>query len=267
MLDVDRTLWMLAFNDVLVNLDSYSGAFRQNYYLYRDHANQWIPTVWDVNMSYGGFIMNGITQLTLSQMQQMAPDLHINDANWPLIRKLLSNAMYKKMYLAHLRTINNENFLNQDYKILIGQLRMMIDTLVQNDPHFLYSYTQYQNSLTSATGTGMGSAPVYGLMDTRATWLSNNALLTPPPPFISNVSANPMAPSYLDTFFITASVTGAPTLFGSVTGTRSRIDSSAAGCMMTDYMGTASLQTAYLEYLSLQARLRYSTMYMQRMHQ
>ena len=35
-LDVDRALWMLAFNNVLVNLDSYSGAFRQNYYLYHD---------------------------------------------------------------------------------------------------------------------------------------------------------------------------------------------------------------------------------------
>ena len=32
-LDVDRALWMLAFNDVTVNLDSYSGAYAQNYYL------------------------------------------------------------------------------------------------------------------------------------------------------------------------------------------------------------------------------------------
>ncbi|MBL1144161.1 MAG: hypothetical protein HND54_04395 [Bacteroidetes bacterium] len=30
-LDVDRALWMLAFNNVLVNLDSYSGEFAQNY--------------------------------------------------------------------------------------------------------------------------------------------------------------------------------------------------------------------------------------------
>lgn len=35
-LDVDRALWMLAFNNVTVNLDSYTGAFAQNYYLYRD---------------------------------------------------------------------------------------------------------------------------------------------------------------------------------------------------------------------------------------
>ncbi|MGB1217814.1 MAG: CotH kinase family protein, partial [Saprospiraceae bacterium] len=36
--DVDRALWMHAFNNVLVNLDSYSGGFTQNYYLYRDNS-------------------------------------------------------------------------------------------------------------------------------------------------------------------------------------------------------------------------------------
>jgi len=42
-LDVDRALWMLAFNNVLVNLDSYIGGFAQNYYLYRDDIGQRLP--------------------------------------------------------------------------------------------------------------------------------------------------------------------------------------------------------------------------------
>ncbi|MDP5139243.1 MAG: CotH kinase family protein, partial [Spirosomaceae bacterium] len=46
-LDVDRALWMLAFNNVLVNLDSYLGAFAQNYYLYRDDYHRFLPVVWD----------------------------------------------------------------------------------------------------------------------------------------------------------------------------------------------------------------------------
>jgi hypothetical protein len=206
-MDIDRVLWMLAFNNVLVNLDSYSGAFRQNYYLYRDHASQWIPTVWDLNMSYGGFVMTGQTALTLSGMQTLSPDLHVTDANWPLISKVLSNARFKRMYYAHMRTLNNENFLNQDYKVLIGQLRARIDTLVQTDPHFLFTYTQYQNALTTATGTGMGSAPVYGLMDTRATYLSTNAALSATAPTITNVLTVPAAPAYYDPVTITATVT------------------------------------------------------------
>ena len=39
-LDVDKALWMLAFNVVMVNLDSYSGSFAQNYYLYRDNKER-----------------------------------------------------------------------------------------------------------------------------------------------------------------------------------------------------------------------------------
>ena len=35
--DIDKVCWMLAFNNVLANLDSYSGAFAQNYYLYQDN--------------------------------------------------------------------------------------------------------------------------------------------------------------------------------------------------------------------------------------
>ncbi len=46
-LDIDRAIWMLAFNNVLVNLDSYSGAFRQNYFLTWDLNSRFVPTIWD----------------------------------------------------------------------------------------------------------------------------------------------------------------------------------------------------------------------------
>ena len=54
-LDVDRALWMLAFNNVLVNLDSYTGPFRQNYYLIKDDNNRMNTITWDLNESFGGF--------------------------------------------------------------------------------------------------------------------------------------------------------------------------------------------------------------------
>src|SRR5262249_12684312 len=41
--DMDRALWMLAFNNVAVNLDSYSGVFAQNYYLYMDNTGRYSP--------------------------------------------------------------------------------------------------------------------------------------------------------------------------------------------------------------------------------
>jgi len=47
-LDVDKAIWMLAFNNVLVNLDSYSGGFKQNYYLYREDNGRFASVVWDL---------------------------------------------------------------------------------------------------------------------------------------------------------------------------------------------------------------------------
>ena len=64
-IDVDRVLWMLAFNSVMVNLDSYSGVFAQNYYLYRDTSGRFNQIVWDLNMCFGGFpfLGSGISRL------------------------------------------------------------------------------------------------------------------------------------------------------------------------------------------------------------
>ena len=39
-LDIDMAIWMMAFDNVMVNLDSYIGAFQQNYYLYKDDNGQ-----------------------------------------------------------------------------------------------------------------------------------------------------------------------------------------------------------------------------------
>ncbi|MFM9004578.1 MAG: CotH kinase family protein, partial [Flavobacteriales bacterium] len=105
-LDVDRAIWMLAYNNVLVNLDSYTGNFKQNYYLYKDVSGRWVPTIWDLNMSFGGFPGNG---LSVSGMQNLSP-IFSNDAAHPLIQKLLANARYRKMYIAHMRTIADEFF-------------------------------------------------------------------------------------------------------------------------------------------------------------
>jgi hypothetical protein len=55
----------------------------------------------------------------------------------------------------------------------------------------------------------MGSAPVYGLMDARATFLSTNVSLAAAPPVISNVITVPAIPAYLDPVTISATVSNA----------------------------------------------------------
>ena len=127
-LDVDKALWMLAFNNVLVNLDSYIGGFAQNYYLYRGDNGKFNPVVWDLNESFGKFSMTGSGNLNnTTSKQQLSHLLHLNDANYPLISKLLNVPMYKRMYLAHVKTMLKDNFENKSYLTTAETLHALID--------------------------------------------------------------------------------------------------------------------------------------------
>ena len=57
-LDVDEMLRYFAVNTALVNLDSYQGNMKHNYYLYED-SGVFSIIPWDYNMSFGGFGAGG----------------------------------------------------------------------------------------------------------------------------------------------------------------------------------------------------------------
>jgi hypothetical protein len=196
---------MLAFNNVLVNLDSYSGAFRQNYYLYKDLNDRWVPTVWDLNMSFNGF--PGGTGSGSFVATSLDPMSNSTSVNHPLIVKLLGNPMYKRMYMAHIRTIVQENFANSDYVNVANTIRSTINASVQADPYKFYTYSQYQNSLTTAVSSGGpgGSIPgIQALMDARATFFASNTDYTYSAPTITNVQPDNASPAYGETVTITA---------------------------------------------------------------
>jgi hypothetical protein len=179
--DVDRAVWMLAFNNVLVNLDSYSGAFAQNHYWYKNDNDRFNAIVWDLNMSLGGFPFTGsqgggMGTLTLAGMQTMPLLLHQTDGDWPLIKKLFLNPTYKRMYLAHLRTICKEFFVNGGYATLATQLQSTIDTAVQSDPNKFYTYTQFQNGMTANVNAGSFVIPgISTLMNNRIAYLQSDS--------------------------------------------------------------------------------------------
>jgi spore coat protein CotH len=92
-LNVDQTLWMLALNNVMVNLDSYSGLFCHNYYLLRGADGRFTPLIWDLNMSFGGFAFDGLNAAPLSTepLQTLSPMLHSDNAKRPLIAHVSKN--------------------------------------------------------------------------------------------------------------------------------------------------------------------------------
>lgn len=194
-LDVDRALWMISFDNAVVNLDSYIGGFAQNYYLYKDDNNRFNPVVWDLNEAFGTFSQTGTGNLnSTTSKQQMSHLLHLNDTQWPLIQKLLAIPMYKRMYVAHLKTILTENFSNSSYSATASALQSLITTSVNADVNKFFTNTQFQSNLNSDVTSGMSSAPgITNLMNARANYLLSQADFTAVPPSlllsdVSNVS-------------------------------------------------------------------------------
>ena len=196
-LDIDRAIWMLAFNNVLVNLDSYNGAFRQNYYISWDKNGRFVPTVWDVNMSFGGF--PGGTGSGAFTPSALDPFSNSTSVNHPLIQQIMANPLYKRMYMAHVRTMVQEMFENGQYETWAQSLMALADSSVQADPYKFYSYNQFLNSLTTAVaggGPGGGSSipGIKALMDARAQFFSTNAayLLQAPVILSHGATASPL---------------------------------------------------------------------------
>ena len=222
-LDVDRALWMLAFNDVLVNLDSYTGSFAQNYYLYQDKNGRFIPIVWDLNMSFGGFTMltsgggpGGGGQLSIVQMQQLDPLVQSTNASRPLIQKLLANPVYKRQYLAHIRTILAENFANTAYRTRALEMQAVIDQAVLEDTKKFFTYQNFSNNIdnqsTGGGGLGGNVTGITQLMNARNTYLNGTSALSPIAPSITNVAPSTGTPIPGQLVWITASVANATTV-------------------------------------------------------
>lgn len=218
-LDVDRALWMLAFDNVLVNLDSYIGAFKQNYYLYRGDYGRFLPVVWDLNESFGSFSMTGTGNLnSTTAKQQMDPLLHADDSDFPLMQQLMAIPQYRRRYLAHYKTMLLENFDNETYYQVATQLRATIDEAVQQDGNKFFTYANFLSNLdsdvNSGGGPGGGATPgIASLMDGRTEYLLALPLFTATAPEISAIEAAPTQAVVGAMVTITANVQGATEVY------------------------------------------------------
>jgi hypothetical protein len=188
-LDVDRALWMLALNNVMVNLSSYSGNHSINYFLYRDNQGRFQPFHWDLNLAFGSHKNTGQgSDLNLRELQNLDPLLHADNPYKPLISKLLSDPLYKKMYLAHIRQIVDENFSSGAYEKRAQELQGMIVVPFNDDKYKLYNLDDFQNSLRTTVGKKSKIPGIVELMSRRVRFLKAHPELTPLPSAISEVN-------------------------------------------------------------------------------
>ncbi len=172
-LNVDQVLWMLALNTVMVNLDSYTGIFSHNYYLYRIKDGRFTPLMWDLNLSFGAFAPPGL------ELTKLDPFYYINDPKRPLISKLLAIPMYRKIYVAHIKTILNDWFLNEKYLKRAKELSQLVDNAVKEDRNKYFTYEDFKNNMSTTVSemvSGKEVSKVIGLeelMKSRTAFLKD----------------------------------------------------------------------------------------------
>lgn len=191
-LNIDRTLWMHAFNNVLVNLDSYTGRLSHNFYLYKTPDGLFTPIIWDLNISFGGFRYDGEKQgiLTDEELQQFSLFVHYKNKNpkRPLITNVLANPLWRKVYIGHCRTILMDNFANGEYLKLAENIRSTIAAEVKNDPNKLYGFEEFEKNLARSSEIGLStSIGIEELMKPRTEFLLKHPLLNGKNPVVKSV--------------------------------------------------------------------------------
>jgi CotH kinase protein len=191
LLNIDRTLWFLAYNNVLVNLNSYNGQYSGNYFMYKDKSGQFsfIPT--ELNLIFGSMKnTDGRSDLDLNGLASLDPLLYLNSVDKPLIAQLLKNQDFKKIYFSHVKQILADWFESGTYKTRAETLQKMITPYFDEDKLPPYQPTEFKRSLNETVGTVTKIPGIVELMTLRAKFLKKHPDMLLLPPQISEISVS-----------------------------------------------------------------------------
>ncbi len=137
-LDLDRTLWFLACENIFGDDDSYIFKGKMDYYLFWDaETGRMTPLEFDGN------------SVLVTESVNWGVFYHADNVNYPLLNKLLVVPEFRQRYLAHYRTIISEIVDPALAGGLIQQFGSVIDPHVQADTKKLYTYAQFTSDVTA----------------------------------------------------------------------------------------------------------------------
>lgn len=191
-LDLDRTLWFLASEIAFSDDDSYVFKGKMDYYLYWDpETNRITPLEFDGN------------SVMTTNTTSWGPFYNANKVNYPLLNRLLAVPSIRQRYLAHFRTLLQDD-LNPDItNPLIDQYDALINAGVQADTKKLYSFNQYTTEKTT----------LRNFITNHRNTLQSNTEMNATGATISNCSLQSAAGTWADPVagegaYVSASVTG-----------------------------------------------------------
>jgi hypothetical protein len=196
----------MAYDIALVNLDA-PISMTHNYYIYYDGTNRFNYIKWDLNECFGVFAKlgsgPGSTQLSTTQMQQLDPFTG-NSTAYPVVYYPWTQDRWKKMYIAHMKTIMEENITTNWYMTRAAQIQAVIDTAVQNDPNKFFTYNEFSSNLTTTVDQSVG---ISQLMDARDSYLNSTTYFQFTQPSISSITNTPSSVTPQSNVTITATIT------------------------------------------------------------
>tara|TARA_B000000565_G_C23766895_1_gene370701 strand:+ start:1 stop:1254 length:1254 start_codon:yes stop_codon:yes gene_type:complete len=120
--------------------------------------------------------------------------------------KMFSVDQYKRMYVAHMKTIINDYFVNGEYISIISDLQQLIDSYVSTDPNLFFPYSAFSTNVNSSIGSNIG---ITELMDSRINHLQSLPEFSANPPIIDNLSSNPISVLPHSSVSITSNISNA----------------------------------------------------------
>ena len=195
-LNIDRTLWAFAVNQVIQNLDCYNTYYMHNYYLYqtKDGLFQMIP--WDLDNSFSGAIM-GWDYWTPSNIYEYdpyftGPQLGGSTQSWderPLLYMLLNDPYYRKIYTAHLRTIIEESLDINIISSNVNDLQALAYNAAAQDNNKVFSMSDYSSNVNAPLWASFnwGFGGILSTVNERKQFLLNHPEIALVSPTIDNV--------------------------------------------------------------------------------
>lgn len=135
-LDLDRTLWFLACENIFTDEDSYVHKGGTDYFLYKDdETGRLTPLEYDGKDTF------------LDHALEWDPFYHADDPRFPLLHKLLAVPSIRQRYLAHYRTILKEVYNPAYLHPVIDAYAALVDSAVKADHRRFYSYDAFKEAV------------------------------------------------------------------------------------------------------------------------
>lgn len=187
-LNIDRVLWALAVNQVIANLDTYTGLYQHNYYLYQTGDGLFNMIPWDVSESFVGALLGANPNPTA--LYEYDPYNGYNSFWTPLSQVLISNpnSHYGKIYTAHMRTVLNESLDAPTIQNFVNNIQTIGATAATADQYKFFGMNEYYSNVTSPFVIPFifSAAGITSTIDLRKPYLESLPSMSASPPTVGD---------------------------------------------------------------------------------